>query len=54
MLKRLVVGALLAFAVDPSLHAEAGSWKPLFNGKDLSGWHDVVLFKEIAVRPLEK
>jgi len=41
MLKRLAVGALLAFAVDPSLHAEAGSWKPLFNGKDLSGWKHV-------------
>jgi len=113
MLKRLAVGALLAFAVDPFLHAEAGSWKPLFNGKNLSGWkhvgagemvvedrpgkpgpewntmeitqgqpvpprkfsyepqrgprpddgyiglqnhgkHDVVLYKEIAVRPLER
>jgi len=92
MLKRLAVGALLAFAVDPSLPAEAGSRKPLFNGKDLSGWkhvgagemaaraaaevsyepqrgprpddghidlqnhgkHDVVLFEEVAVRPLEK
>jgi len=30
---------LLALLFAPALNAAAGDWEPLFNGKDLTGWH---------------
>ena len=39
--KRFVIGLVLAAFWVPALHAQEGSWKPLFNGKDLTGWKHV-------------
>jgi 3-keto-disaccharide hydrolase len=41
VLKRIAVAASLAVAVASSVDAQTRSWKPLFNGKDLSGWKHV-------------
>ena len=34
------IGLVLVLALAPALHAES-DWKPLFNGKDLTGWKHV-------------
>lgn len=43
-LKGLLAGALFLFALNIYSAEDADGWKPLFNGKDLTGWvpvHDV-------------
>lgn len=41
MLTRVAGCLLVALAVGPSLHAEPEPWRPLFNGRDLTGWKHV-------------
>ena len=34
-----LVAGLLTFTTTPTVNAQSpGAWKPLFNGKDLTGW----------------
>jgi len=39
--KRFLAALFLAALSTPALHAQEDSWKPLFNGKDLTGWKHV-------------
>lgn len=36
---------IFSFILIPSLHSYANEWKPLFNGKDLTGWETYVSFQ---------
>ena len=41
MPKRFFAALIVAALCAPALHAQEDSWKPLFNGKDLTGWEHV-------------
>ena len=41
MLNRFILVLLSTALLLPSVHAQSGDWKQLFNGKDLTGWKHV-------------